>query len=355
MIDKIKYHAKRFGASRTVGTAAMAICLAVILFLLSTSIKKVTVNDGSSTKTVYSLKTEAADLLKLASLESGSYKITDFIKTDHNINISLSYTFPVYVTVGQKTTTVNFCKGGTVTDAILQAGFVPDNNDIINMPANQILLDTAYIDVIDIEYVTSTKQQTVAYATKTVYSKTTTGTKVTVKGANGLKQVTTVTKYVNGKAESTEVIAQKTIKPAVTRVITVGTKKKSSKTVAATIPYVKCISTLKPSKPIELDKNGNPIKYKKHVTVQATAYTGSKGASGMKLQPGCVAINTKLYPYGTKFFIKSSDGKFMYGYAIAADTGAFVKKRPTNFDLVFATYKEACKFGRRNIEVYVLY
>ncbi|MBR6564176.1 MAG: 3D domain-containing protein, partial [Clostridia bacterium] len=59
-------------------------------------------------------------------------------------------------------------------------------------------------------------------------------------------------------------------------------------------------------------------------------------------------------PYGTEMFIKTTDGKYIYGYAVAADTGGFIKRHPTGIDLFFDTEKECINFGVRTAEIYIL-
>lgn len=354
MTEKIKQYIASFGVQRARYIASMIIALLAVLIVLGFSVNKVTVNDGSSVQTIYSLKSQPADLVKFATLNSDNYQITEVNSNGNRINISLKYTFPVYVTLGSDTKEISVLKGSTVAEAISNAGITLDQYDTVNLALDSAIEDTVYIDVIDINYVTETTSQRIPYTSKTVYSNKTTGKTVTTKGSEGEKQITTLTKYVNGEAVSTETVSETVTKEAVQQVITIGTKKAAVTTSAS----VSCISTLTPSSPIELDANGNPVSYKSHVTVQATAYSnesGSRGASGVVIKPGHVAINTNIYPYGTKFYIKSSDGRYIYGYAVAADTGGFVATRPTNFDLCFATEAEANIFGRRNIEVYVLY
>jgi len=59
------------------------------------------------------------------------------------------------------------------------------------------------------------------------------------------------------------------------------------------------------------------------LTGKATGYyskTG-KGSSGLGLGYGTVAVDPDVIPYGTKLYITSTDGKFVYGYAVATDTG----------------------------------
>ncbi|MBQ2419946.1 MAG: 3D domain-containing protein, partial [Clostridia bacterium] len=93
-------------------------------------------------------------------------------------------------------------------------------------------------------------------------------------------------------------------------------------------------------------------------TGKASAYTygdGNKTATGKGVRPGYVAVNPKIIPYGTKLFIRTPDGKYMYGYASAEDTGGFIYwSNPRVVDLFF-TSESACRtFGVRNIEIYVL-
>ena len=53
-------------------------------------------------------------------------------------------------------------------------------------------------------------------------------------------------------------------------------------------------------------------------------------------------------------YIKSSDGRYIYGYAVAADTGGFIKKHPTGVDLFFTTESACQRFGVRTVEIYIL-
>ena len=59
-------------------------------------------------------------------------------------------------------------------------------------------------------------------------------------------------------------------------------------------------------------------------------------------------------PYGSKLYIKSSDGSFVYGYAVAADTGIALMDGRVTVDLYFDTYLESCLFGAKTMDIYVL-
>ena len=147
-----------------------------------------------------------------------------------------------------------------------------------------------------------------------------------------------------------------TIENPVSATTTVGTKQKQA--VAYTnSSAIKCVSTLVPSSPIALTVNGVPVNYKKVITGRATAYTAygdSKTATGKTPQPGYIAVDPKKIPYGSKLYIKTPDGKVIYGYAVAADTGGFAKNGRLIADLYFKSKAECLDFGVQNIEIYVL-
>ena len=70
---------------------------------------------------------------------------------------------------------------------------------------------------------------------------------------------------------------------------------------------------------------------------------------------GTIAVDPKEYPYGTKLYIRSSDGSFVYGYALASDTGGFVDGAvDVNVDLFYETYRESALNSLRTVDIYVL-
>ena len=85
-----------------------------------------------------------------------------------------------------------------------------------------------------------------------------------------------------------------------------------------------------------------------------SAKRGAWGASGMRLSPGYVATNPNEIPYGTKMYIASPDGSFVYGYAIAADTGTGLMQDVIDVDLFYDTYTESCLSSHRIVNIYIL-
>ena len=76
-------------------------------------------------------------------------------------------------------------------------------------------------------------------------------------------------------------------------------------------------------------------------------------ACGLGLYYGTFACDPTLIPYGTKVYITSADGKFVYGWAIATDTGAFVQSNRMQVDLFYETYAESVANGVKYVNVYV--
>ena len=254
--------------------------------------------------------------------------------------------------------------GGTVADALAEAGVTLDESSVCNLKPEAVLTEETYIDVVSVKYVTESYKESIPFTAKVEYSSSLEKGKKQVKGGvNGSRTVTVKKTYKNGVVTATETVSTVVTKPAVDKVTVIGTKvvnkKQTSTTANGTKPYssIKTISTLKAPANLTLTNKGIPTSYKKKVTVEATAYTdhsGTRCASGVLPQTGYIAVNPKVIPYGTKMFIVSADGKYVYGYAIAADTGGFIRKRPNNVDLFFNTKSECRQFGRRDVVIYFL-
>lgn len=87
-----------------------------------------------------------------------------------------------------------------------------------------------------------------------------------------------------------------------------------------------------------------------------TAYScdGRPGitATGTIVHLGTVAVDPKVIPLGSKLYITSDDGKYVYGYATAEDTGGLIKGN--RVDLYYNTTEECIQFGARRVTVRVL-
>ena len=93
--------------------------------------------------------------------------------------------------------------------------------------------------------------------------------------------------------------------------------------------------------------------YKKIMDCNATAYDiHGTTATGYPTQIGVVAVDPKVIPYGTRMFIQTPSGSWVYGMATARDCGGAIKGNI--IDLWFPDYATCCKWGRRDVTVYIL-
>ncbi len=327
MIKNLKYRLGELIANRRVRIGGIAIILAFTVAAV----------------TLHGCPIHTVDILaEHISLNKGFYHSNNLVATEVN--------FPVYITKGEETTQIDF-QGGTVAQALTEAGITADADDFVEPALTSVIIGTTYIDYAKVDYVNGSYKETIAYDTEIIYSdKEFKGySAVTKKGITGEKEVCYTEKLVNGASVEKTITSSIVLTQPQNAIKVVGTKVKTS-------ADVKDISTLSVPFEIELDENGNPVNYKSKKTVRATAYshTGNKCSTGVWPQPGHIAVNPKIIPYGTKMYIKSPDGSVVYGYAVAADTGGFIRRYPHGIDLFMNTESACTNFGVRNMEIYIL-
>ncbi len=175
--------------------------------------------------------------------------------------------------------------------------------------------------------------------------------KVTSEGSVGEKETVYRISYEDGVEVERVLVSEKVIKEPVKRVTEVAPRVRMDNYQIASAGS------------IQTSRSGN-LSYSKVLSFSATAYDasscgkkpGQRGygitATGAVAQKGVVAVDPSVIPLGTKLYIESADGRYVYGYAVAADKGSAIKGN--RIDLCFNTNSEAISFGRRPVKVYVL-
>ena len=103
--------------------------------------------------------------------------------------------------------------------------------------------------------------------------------------------------------------------------------------------------------------SGATMKFSQARTMKCTAYTaghdgvGTRTATGTTVHRGTVAVDQRYIPLGTRMFIVTEKGSYVYGMAKAEDTGM---RGDNKLDLYMDSYNECVSFGRRNCKVYIL-
>ena len=151
--------------------------------------------------------------------------------------------------------------------------------------------------------------------------------------------------YTNGVETGREIIEQKVSIQPVSRLIAVGIGSMSDGDLGE--PVIKDGLIYLPT--------GEVLTYDRVMTSLATAYC-DKGltATGTQARVGAIAVDPSVIPYGTRMFIVSKDGEYIYGIATAEDCGSKDHIYDTRIDLHFDTYAECRAFGARYCRVYFL-
>ena len=337
--------------------ALLSIVLTVTAVLLTVfcSARTVTVYDGTNHYTTSGSSLNLNAALAKISLPKANYDIISIESGAFSTTVEIQYLANLTVKTGEESNTYSI-KHSKLSDAFDTIGIKLDEHDIVSLPLDSYIDKDTAVEITDVEYGTRTETQSIPFGSDTVLSsKYDTNTSFVEPGKAGSKTITYSVKYVNGVEVSATIVDEKITEYAVDKTTIIGTSAPQyaggPTTMADDVP---CISKLDAPDDLLLDENGKPIEYSSKKTLRATAYThtGNKMSTGKYPKPGYVAVDPKEIPYGTKMYIVSADGRYVYGYAIAADTGGFIHGTKTDMDLFFNTESECVKFGRRNIVVY---
>ncbi|MBE5780912.1 MAG: DUF348 domain-containing protein [Clostridiales bacterium] len=226
---------------------------------------------------------------------------------------------------------------GTVKDALIYASISYDDDDEISPSLDTPIEPGMTIQVVGVEVKTVTKTETVDY--EIIYKNSSSlkkgTTKVSQKGKEGVRTIVTKVTYKDGKEVSTEEVSNEITTKPVNKIVLRGTK------VVSTSGNYQTGYT----KPTE-DMIARKVTLSR---VTAYTHTGHRTATGKWPKVGMCAVDPKMFPYGTKLFVPG------YGYAVAEDTGGFVKWEGTQIDLFMNTEAECRRWGvKRNLTVYVI-
>ena len=265
------------------------------------------------------------------------------------MEINIDRAYDVYVEDGDELLTYR-TTGCKVGEAVYALGITLGEEDELDLPPETDLSEGDTVRVLRCTYTERTAEEEIECGTVEIkdHSLFQGQSRFITKGIPGTKEITYRDKYVGSNCVASEVVDEKVTKEPVSALKAVGTRVFS---VAGKTPY----SNLSLPDGFELDENGVPASYKSFFDGVATAYTGDLyTASGLKPGVGHVAVDPRVIPYGTELWVASLDGQYVYGYAIAADTGGFVDGGWADMDLYMDTEEECVDFGIRGVRIYIL-
>ena len=289
--------------------------------------------------------TDLGTLLEEGGVELGQYDEVSFTGPGRVMEIEIDRAYPVYVAADGVISRV-YVTDATVAEAVALCGVELGVYDRLSMPLERPMSAGEKVDVTRVAYHDSNYTEPIGYSVE--YVKTSllrTGAKrVRTQGSAGEKMVFLRDMYVDGELVSSYVQNELTTVEPVNTLALLGEA-----------GYA--ISPYEPFEGVETDENGRPTNaVEVHTNVRTVSYyTGRTCASGLPAQVGHIGVNPSVYPYGTRLYIESEDGSFVYGYCIAADCGPGTLNGTIDIDLFLDTYYECSLLGRRNdMVVYVL-
>ncbi len=248
--------------------------------------------------------------------------------------------------------------GKNVADALSMAGVTLEGEDFTEPSVETELKNNMKISVMRVVLKEREKNEVIKYETEYKYNDSVyeDSRKVLKQGVNGSKAVVYEDCYINGKLSTSKVISETVIKEPVNTIVEVGTKERPVKVYPSTLPVGKPISEMANPSYLKIGNDGIPTSYSSVINAKATAYCipGGITSTGKRAQTGYIAVDPKEIPYGTEMYIVSADGRYVYGYCIAADTGSYIYDVDWTVDLFMNSEAQCVNWGRRDIIIYVL-
>ena len=302
--------------------------------------------DGEERHVVLSEATEPSEVLSEAGLELGRADLIEMNEDGMRPEITVVRNQLIYINNGGQTMVTN-SYGETVGELLERINLPLKGDDAIDVTLETMTYDGMELNIDRWTTATEFVYEEVPFETEYVQTnKMVKGDeKVATEGVNGeLKHTTRIT-YFNGEEVSREIIATEETVAPVNQVIKQGTFEAEK-------------GKLTIGDGVIVTADGDVYTYTHTMKAKATAYTHTDAgcdkitATGTTVHWGTVAVDPRQIPYGTKMFIVSNDGKYVYGLSAAEDCGGSIKGN--RIDLYMPTTKQCFAFGMRNCTIYFL-
>lgn len=238
-----------------------------------------------------------------------------------------------------------------ITDALVEAGYIPGEYDRVSSNGDS-LANADTIELVSISHTDEVVKEEIQRGIEYVDDPDLPQgeEQVVDEGQNGIKEISHKVTYQNGWEAAREVTGETITLEAKNKIIARGT--------ATPVPQKTSVDSSSIPEVKENTGTINGYKYKRKITMTATAYSTSPSenggytvsAMGNPLGYGIAAVDPNVVPLGSKVYVTSADGSWSYGVASAEDTGGAIKGN--KIDLCYNTNANA--FGRRSCVVYIL-
>ena len=323
----------------------LPLCFALAMLSQTAFAKTYVITDGDRVVTYTTFATDPAEVLGEAGLSLEAY---DSFTTQGDSAITINRARTVSICYyGQEMTAAS--TGETVSQLLTRLGLEVNSTDRLSHDLSAEVTDGMVLTVDKV----ITRQETYTRNLAHEVSRCDDASlpagmeEQLVAGRDGELLCTASVTYINGQEVSRQVLSETMTIAPVTEVIAVGTGQVQQQEGELIIGdgYIKL-------------PTGEVLTYTRTDTVRATAYTHTDAgcdtitATGTTVHMGTVAVDPRFIAYGTRMFIVSNDGEYVYGLAVAEDCGGAIKR--DRMDLYFPTYEECIAFGYRSCTIYFL-
>ncbi len=334
-----------YGAALLVPAALLLVLLAPTVFAQTTYV----ITDGDQVKVYTTYATDPAHVLDQAGFELGEDDIYTTQSVDGVSEITVQRNQLIRINhYGQLQEYSSY--GETVEALLNRLGIDTTGENVVSVPLDTVTYDGMEISVDRVVQMEQT--YTVDIPFETTYCEDPSlpaGTEeIVVPGVPGQMQRTADVVYVNSQETSHTVTKETVIAQPENQIVSVGTG--SGEAVNPSAPAI--------GDGVIVTADGEVLTYSKTSQFLATAYTHTDDgcdmitATGTTVRVGTVAVDPKVVPYGTRMFIVTNDGSYIYGIGTAEDCGGSIKNH--RLDLYFPTEPECWNFGARTCTVYFL-
>lgn len=332
--------------------AAILIPLAAVLVLLSQTVSAQTtyvITDGSRVLVHTTSATDPEIVLDEAGLELGTDDTYTTQASDGVPEINVRRSQKLIIDYYGEHMEV-LSQGETVEELLTRLNLTWNDTDAISLPLDMQTYEGMELQVARV--IRQNQIYTSVLPRKVIYSADASlpeGTeKVVAEGADGEVLCEAVVTYINGQEAGRRILSQQVVSQPVEEIIAVGSGRLDEE--KSNLPVIGERTITLPT--------GEVLTYTEKVSCLATAYHCEgyigKTATGTRARVGAIAVDPEVFPYGTRFYILTKDGEYIYGVATAEDCGDKRFIYGTRLDLFFNTKYECVQFGARSCDVYIL-
>lgn len=305
--------------------------------------------DGNETKAITTNETNPAEVLEDAGFTLGANDTYTAVPGDDIFQITVQRSQRITVHYCGKTLTLR-SYGETLSALLSRSGLSVNSNHVVSLPMDTVTYDGMEVSVDNIVQTEQIYIQEIPFEVRYCYDPTLPAgqEKVLVSGRPGQQLVTANVTYSNAVEQSRTVLSQTVTKQPISKVVLIGTGENVGGTLTAPLVGDGVIITT----------SGEVLTYSTSQQFTTTAYTHTDAgcntttATGTTVRLGTVSVDPSVIPYGTRMFIISNDGNYVYGIGTAEDCGGAIKGN--RLDLYFPTTDECWTYGVRDCTVYFL-